>query len=103
MKIEKQNAIFEIKSTKQDNGLWGMPLSCVKIDKIVMDMTKENHLKYSAICVGIAEKYPDETFEIFWSDKDKFFIKLSKSGMKRIILDDYILVDNILTWVHNES
>ena len=59
----------------------------------------ENWLKHSAICIGIAEAYRDETFEIFWSDENGFFVKLSKSGMKKIRYTDYKLEDNVLTWV----
>lgn len=95
----KQKTIFEIKSKKQDNGLWGMPLQCFKMDNIPMSTSQENWLKHSAICVGVAEAYPDEDFEIFWTDVDGFFIKLSKSGMKRIKYDDYILKNNVLMWI----
>ena len=90
---------WEISSKKQDNGLWGMPLQCVKMDGIPMNTSEENWLKHSAICIGIAEAYRDETFELFWTDENGFFVKLSKSGMKKIRYDDYKLDDNVLTWV----
>ena len=89
----------EISSKKQDNGLWGMPLQCVKMDGIPMNTSKENWLKHSAICIGIAEAYRDETFELFWTDEKGFSVRLSKSGMKTIRYDDYKLEDNVLTWV----
>lgn len=92
---------WEISSKKQKNGLWGMPLQCVKIDKIPMYTSEENRLKHSAICTGIAEAYRDETFEIFCSDENGFFVKLSKSGMKKIRYEDYKLEDNVLSWVGN--
>ncbi len=90
---------WKISSKKQDNGLWGMPLQCYKMDKMPMNTSEDNWLKHSAICIGIAEAYKDETFEIFWSDENGFFVKLSESGMKKIKYDDYKLEDNVLTWV----
>jgi hypothetical protein len=86
-----------ISSKKQDNGLWGMPLQCHKMDMYMI--SEENWLKRSAICIGIAETYKDETFEIFWSDENGFFVKLSESGMKKIRYEDYKLENNVLTWV----
>lgn len=90
---------WEIVSPKQKNGLWGMPLQCVKMDKMVMNLSDKNWLKHSALCIGIAEAYKEETFEIFWSDENGFFVKLSKSEMKKIKYEDYDLNDNVLTWV----
>ena len=90
---------FEIQSKKQDNGLWGTPAQCIKIDEVFMGISEENWLKHSAICMAIAESYKDETFELFWTDEKGFCVKLSKSGMKTIRYDDYKLEGNILTWV----
>ena len=88
-----------ISSKKQDNGLWGMPLQCVKMDGISMNTSEENWLKHSAICMAIAEKYKDETFEVLMTDEKGFFVKLSKSGLWDVEYDDYKLEGNILTWV----
>ena len=93
------NLRFEIQSKKQDNGLWGMPLQCVKMDGISMNTSEENRLKHSAICMAIAEKYKDETFEVLMTDEKGFFVKLSKSGLWDVEYDDYKLEGNILTWV----
>ena len=93
------NLRFEIQSKKQDNGLWGMPLQCVKMDGISMNTSEENRLKHSAICMAIAEKYKDETFEVLMTDEEGFFVKLSKSGLWDVEYDDYKLEGNILTWV----
>ena len=89
----------EIKTPKQDNGIWGMPLQCIEIDRIPMNMTESNWLKRSAICMDIAEHYPDETFKIFFLDENKFMVQLSKTGLIRIHLDNYELVGNTLTWI----
>jgi len=93
------NLRFEIQSKKQDNGLWGMPLQCVKMDGISMNTSEENWLKHSAICMAIAEKYKDETFEVLMTDEKGFFVKLSKSGLWDVEYDDYKLEGNVLTWV----
>ena len=92
-----KNWYYTIKSEKQDNGLWGMPIQCEKIDAMPI-LSDGNEIKRSAIIIGIAECYPDETFEIFYSKNDRFIVKLSKSGMKKIVLDDYKLVGDTLVW-----
>ena len=40
---------WEISSKKQENGLWGMPLQCYKMDKMPMNTSAENWLKNKAI------------------------------------------------------
>jgi hypothetical protein len=88
---------IEIKSPKQENGLWGMPLQCNRLDRIpISDF--ETQLKHSAICIGVAEKYPKETFEIFWTTEAGFFIKLSESGFRKITYENYTVDGNILYW-----
>lgn len=76
-----------------------MPMQCVKMDKMAMNTSENNWLKHSALCIGIGEVYRDETFEIFWSDENGFFVKLSKSGIKKLQYDNYKLESNVLTWV----
>lgn len=95
---DNKDKVFEITSKKQDNGLWGIPMQCRKIDKWPSNLSEDVLLKHSAICIGISEKYKDETFEIFWSDENGFFVKLSKSGMRKIKYNDYKLEGNVLMW-----
>ena len=46
-----------IKSEKLENGLYGMPLNCVKMDRIP---DRRNEVLHSAILIGIAETYPKQ-------------------------------------------
>lgn len=86
-----------IKSSKQENGLWGMPLNCIYIDRMIYT-TDENWLKHSAFCIGIAETYPNERFKIYFTTEKGFCVKLSSSGWKGLRYDDYELKDNVLMW-----
>lgn len=61
-----------IRSEKQDNGLWGMPLRVVAIDRIVLDLTPVNELLRSAIIMGLAEHYPNHSIDIRFSDENGF-------------------------------
>lgn len=90
---------FIIQSEKQDNGLFGMPLQCKYLDK---GPSEENELLFSAICIGIAEKYRDETFIIQLSSDTGFFVKLCKSAYKRVIYKEYELHGNTLRWLGSE-
>lgn len=87
-----------ITSPKQPNGLWGMPLNCWKIDSMPR-LSEHEEVKRSALIMGIAETYPKEKFEIFFSSETGFFVKLSESGIKKVTFDDYELTDNTLTWL----
>ena len=89
--------MLEIKSERQPNGLWGIPLKCYKIDSVPI-RDEELHLKFSAICMAIAETHPDEQFEVFWSDNTGFYVKMSESGFKRIVYENYTLIENKLFW-----
>lgn len=80
-----------------------MPLQCIRMDGIPINTDEENWLKHSAICIGIAETYKDETFELFWINEKGFFVKLSKSGFKKITYSNYKLDNNVLTWIGNSA
>jgi hypothetical protein len=96
-----KNYQWKILSKKQDNGLWGIPFQCVKMDKA--PMSKKNIIKHSALCIAISEAYKDETFEIFWSDENGFFVKLSKNGIKRIKYKEYKIKGNIIKCISKVS
>ena len=86
---------YKIKSKKQDNGLFGMPLQCTAIDRLP---GKENEVIHSALCIAIAETHPNETFEICLSNEFGFIIQFNDGGMKRLKYSDYELTDDVLTW-----
>lgn len=87
-----------IQSNKQDNGLYGMPFSCYKLDGMPILSNEDEEVLRSAIIISIAEAYPDDTFEIFWSTTEGFFVKLNNNGFKKIRFSDYTLENNILRW-----
>lgn len=96
---------IEIKSVKQENGLFGMPLQVIKLDKAIF-RTPEHELLSSAILVGCAEQYPNHKIEVFWSDEGSFFVKFIgsdiphlKANMVNIKLNQYKLDDNKLSFL----
>lgn len=94
-----KNWKWVIKTQKQKNGLWGMPFNCVFIKDLCYNLSEENWLKQSALFIGIAERYPEETFKIYFASKDGFFVQLSKTGWKKIEYKNYSLQGNTLTWI----
>lgn len=89
--------LWKIKAERQSNGVWGTPFNCVGIDRFIR-RSEQDYLKESAIIIAVAETFPDETFEILFSSADGFIIRLSKSGMKNILLKNYELNGNTLLW-----
>lgn len=53
-KFQELHQCWKISTVKQDNGLWGMPLQCRKMDKMIITLSEENWLKHSALCIGLA-------------------------------------------------
>ena len=86
---------WEIKRSKYEKGLWGMPMNCVYIDTYVQ-RTPENEIIQSAILCVVDDLYPDETFEIRLSIEEGFFIFLKRSGVISIKFKDYKVEGNTL-------
>lgn len=97
MTREREMTRIEIKAHKQNNGLYGIPVSCHKIDRAVL-LSTENELKHSAILNAIAQNYKDEPFEVFWSNTDGFMVDIKGHGFLKIRYNEFKLNDNTLTW-----
>jgi len=78
-----KNKFYEIQTPKQDNGVWGIPLSCRRIDKAI-PMSDENHLKHSAFLIAVSEIHKQD-FEVCLSNKNGFAIRLYGDGDKKYI------------------
>lgn len=89
--------IIEIKSEKQNNGLWGMPLSCYKIDRFVL-LDDRKWLLRSAIIIAFAEKHKC-SFNIYGSTDKGFII----NSVFWISYHKYEVVDNLLYEFENEQ
>jgi hypothetical protein len=85
---------YDIKSSKQDNGLWRTPINLTKldIDKLPSDDT---HVKISAVLIAFSE-YHDVKFTASFNNKiiniktdNKFF---------QYNIEQFELIDNRLFW-----
>lgn len=100
---------IKIKSKKQDNGIWGMPLNCVKIENFSI-ISDYNNLKFSAIIMAITEQY-NKKFEIWRISDTGFTINLDSpifsenySGtLYTMKFSNYEVVDDILYEFQNEQ
>lgn len=86
---------YTIKSEKQENGLWGIPISCMKFGSL----SRQNSLKKSAILAAISELYPGQTFEVLYESEEKLLIKLSNGEWKSIKYNDYEVENNKILWI----
>lgn len=71
--------IIEIKQKKQENGLWGTPFNCYKIDKLPPSDNRKCYLR-SALIAAINQKY-NKKFEAFNSTDDGFAIEIYDSAI----------------------
>jgi hypothetical protein len=67
---------YTIESEKQTNGVWGIPVFCRKIDKL-LPLSNKNYLKQSAFLISIAEIHK-QNFDVCLSNKNGFSIYLYK-------------------------
>lgn len=99
---------IQIKSKKQDNGLWGMPLSCTRLTNIPI-LDDDKNIKFSAISCAISEQYNDTTFDIFYVNMNGFIIKINnynnsdKLTIFSIKYENYEVDDNILYEFENDN
>ncbi len=88
-----------IKSEKQANGIWGMPLQCIYLDKCIF-LDFETELIRSAIVLGLAQFYTNETFEINFSSKEGFLVSFTNKKIRSIYIEykKYRVEKNRLIW-----
>lgn len=87
---------IKIAAAVQENGVYGMPLNCVSMDNIPPETTDENWKKHSAICAAIGQKYPSQLFEILFTNKHGFVVKLRRDGIRIIDYSNFRLIGNVL-------
>lgn len=97
--------IIEIKQKKQENGLWGTPFNCYKIDKLPPSDNRKCHLR-SALIAAINQKY-NKKFEVFNSTDDGFAIEIPSSDLfsnwYMFPYENYEVVDDILYEFDNDQ
>jgi hypothetical protein len=70
--------IIEISRKKQENGLWGMPLNCFRMEND--RISSKNEVLHSAIVAAVNEKY-NRSFEIFMMSDTGFAIQVYTNGV----------------------
>lgn len=100
--------IIEIKSKKQDNGIWGMPLNCIKLDmKNFFLYDDKKTLLSSALIIAINEKF-DRRFEVWFND-DYLTITVFGIGsfpagrLYAVHFKNYEIIDNYLYEFDNDK
>lgn len=98
--------IHNIKSTKQENGLWGTPLNLYTLD---MDILPEfdKQLLISAIIIKFSEIF-DVKFKCNIKETEMIISYGSnnhrlKDGYFRLHYDDYRIVDDNLYYLENDN
>jgi hypothetical protein len=89
---------IEVPTEPQPNGLYGTPVQCVGIDKVV-ERTEEAERVFTAILVTVAAAHPNETFKVCFSHENGFMLDFSGSSAIYIEISDYELRGNNLVYV----
>jgi hypothetical protein len=101
--------IHKLETKKQENGLWGIPLSFTKYSINMIELTDDEHILLSAIMVSNSEKLPSISFQLFSIGNKTYRLNIihydivSSSTSTLIKLDDYYLDDYTLYRFENES
>ncbi len=99
--MKNYKKIWNIKSIKQDNGLFGMPVRVVKYDPIAY-INEELELLNSAIIIALAEKYKNCYIELKkFGSLNTYYYRISnyydiniKNGFFNI--ENYKFINNVL-------
>jgi hypothetical protein len=94
--------VIEIKSKKQDNGIWGMPLNCYGIEG---SLWMNDEILISAIIMAVDEKY-NKNFKLTFYKNNNFLISVKFSQgeeMFFIKLEKYEIINNTLYEFDNEK
>lgn len=99
--------IIKILQKKQENGLWGMPLNCFKMENVMIP--SEHEVLNSALVAAVNEKY-NTSFEIFMMSDTGFFIQTytttaypEKTEMFYLRYSDYEIIDNTLYYFDDNT
>lgn len=95
---------IKINSEKQDNGIWGTPLDCYSIDRVLL-LDDYKLLKFSAILIAFAETY-HLRFSIKLSTENGFMLYAnSDAGTKSFSVkyENYEVIDDVLYYFDNQQ
>jgi len=90
---------YLIKSKKQDNGLWSMPMKCIGIDKMMFN-DKRKMLIESAALVLFSQIFYNCKFKISNSTDRGFIVDIYQNDgnvkINPFLYENYELIDNTL-------
>jgi hypothetical protein len=102
--------IIQIKSNKQDNGIWGMPLNCIKIGNFKL-YNERLILLTSSLIIAIDEKF-NRKFEV-WYDSEFLSVRMLNEYIDEytfrpgkiytVYFKNYEIIDNTLYEFDNEK
>jgi len=98
---------YDIKSERQENGLWGTPMNLLEMDSLPINLDWELH---SAIIIAINENH-NKKFKIQNQSEDSCLIYFFDDVFKNKIIknmyvvkyDDFMLEGNRLYFIKNEK
>lgn len=99
------NKVIKILQKKQENGLWGMPLNCFKIENV--RIPSEYEILNSALVAAVNEMY-NRSFEIFMMSDTGFVIQTyttypEKTEMFYLRYSDYEIIDDTLYYFDDST
>ena len=89
-----------IKTKKQDNGLWGMPLYLKSIDNMIIHKDFEKQRLFSAILMSFAE-CQKQNFSLDVQTNDYFILKTHKPYYYK--LENFGLIDNTIYYLPSDD
>ncbi len=102
--------IIQIKSNKQDNGIWGIPLNCIKIGNFKL-YNERLILLTSSLIIAIDEKF-NRKFEV-WYDSEFLSVRMLNEYIDEytfrpgkiytVYFKNYEIIDNTLYEFDNEK
>jgi len=100
---------FKIKSKKQDNGLWGMPMNIVYLNRSAF-MDDDDEVKFSGILIALSEDNPNARISIecilntgIFKAKIEYGIFELQDKNHYIDIKHFELIDNMLFFIKDDE
>ena len=88
---------IEIRSKRQENGLWGMPINCERINRLAPILDSKKELLWSAMVIAIGEQYSHTNFDITLNTDECIIVKIHNlSTLFKLKYCDYEVIGNTL-------
>jgi len=93
--------LIKVNGKKQDNGLWGMPRNCYRMDNFITKDERKEIIRSAAITI-LNERY-NKRFEICYSCETSFSIRFEHKIYSLMYSNHEVIGDDLYNFVDDKE